>query len=204
MSSLVASSERPQSSLSGIASVAIQGPEGGYHGEAALSLVPTAELIARSTFEEVVTIVRHRPDVHAGILATGSNHPHVNDELTSNLELAKSKGLEPLAKELIEVTFALYGLARALPGRITTVKSQSVARGQCEDWLSQKLPRAEHVDAADGLVATAELVGENNSTVATIARDVEDAHLPDGVVKLESQIGSGITTFTLFGKPVRL
>lgn len=183
--------------LTRITSVAIQGGENSYHGDAARILVPGAELNGHGTFEGVIGAVTNH-EVHAGILATGSNHARVNEELELNLKMISEAGLEPITETELDVIFALYGLKGALP-YIKTVRSQPVARWQCEPWLYQNMPGINNEDADDGLMAMDRLANEPDRTIATIGRITNS--LPGGIVRLEDNIGEGNTWFTLFGLP---
>ena len=147
--------------------IAIQGIKGSYHHQVALELYGITELVACSTFGELVDHVA-QGTADRGVMAIGNS---IAGSILPNYNLIKNRDLFITAEYFLNINHQLVAQRGQKIEEIQEVHSHPMALLQCGDFL-QQMPQAKLVETDDTAAAAFRIARDLKYGVAAIASKI--------------------------------
>lgn len=149
--------------------VAIQGINGSFHGQAADLMLPDNIRLECNTFEDVFYAVKNAAADY-GVAAIENN---LHGPISSVYRLLNRSGLWVCGETTLHIEQFLFGIedktVEELNTSNTVVHSQVMALAQCEHWLSEHLPLARREETQDTAASVMQIMQDKKPYHLAIA-----------------------------------
>ena len=171
--------------------IAIQGEPGSFSHEAALKLVPGAEIVPCALSAEVFSSLSESK-VDAAVIPIENS---LAGSVLEHFDLLLEHDVKVTAETLLRIRHNLIGIAGTSTGEIDRVFSHPVALAQCRRFLAAH-PRMKAIAFYDTAGSVKQLAELNDPHVAGIASEAAARHY--GAAVLEAGIEDNAENYTRF------